>query len=76
MATFRKITLQIAKLSGYGQYEISAKYRGKQIAVHSTNSEAYDWIHDNSNRQKHSEAKRACYYAIVAKYNKEYNPIH
>lgn len=69
MASFRKIKLEISKSNGYGQYVISAKYRGKYISTHSTDSEAYDWLNDNSNKLKHSQAKRACYYAIIAKYN-------
>ena len=69
MASFRKIKLEISKSNGYGQYLISAKYRGKYISTHSTNSQAFDWLNDDSNKEKHQDAKRACYCAIVAKYN-------
>jgi len=72
MATFRKVNLTISKKSGYGQYEISAQYKGKAIAVHSTDSEAYDWLNDDSNKEKHQDAKRACYSAIVSAYNREF----
>ena len=69
MAKFRKINLEIYKIGGYGQYTIKAIYKGKAIEAHSTNSEAFDWLNDNSNKSKHTQAKRACYYAIVARYN-------
>ena len=69
MAKFRKINLEICRNKGYGQYTIKAAYKGKDIEVHSTDSETYDWLNDNSNKSKHSQAKRACYCAIVARYN-------
>ena len=69
MASFRKIKLEISKTNGYYQYVISAKYRGKYISTHSSNSQAFDWLNDDSNKEKHLEAKRACYYAIVTKYS-------
>lgn len=69
MPKFRKISLEIYKNSGYGQYTIKATYKGKAIEAHSTNSEAYDWLNDNGNKEKHQDAKRACYMAIVSKYN-------
>lgn len=72
MATFRKIKLQMSRKTGYGQYEISAQYRGKSIKVHSTDSEAYDWLNDEVNKKKHQQAKRACYSAIVSAYNREF----
>ena len=73
MAKFRKINLEIYKNSGYGQYTIKAIYKGKAIEAHSTNSEAFDWLNDDSNKEKHLEAKRACYYAIVTHYNFAFN---
>ena len=69
MAKFRKINLEIYKNSGYGQYTIKAIYKGNAIEAHSTNSEAFDWLNDDSNKEKHQDAKRACYCAIVARYN-------
>jgi len=68
MATFRKVNLSIEKTSGYGQYIISATYKGKDLRVHTTDSECYDWLDDDSNKEKHQEAKRHAYSKIVQAY--------
>ena len=68
MATFRKVDLSIEKTNGYRQYIISATYKGKNIRVHTTDSECYDWLDDDSNKVKHQEAKRHAYYKIVQAY--------
>lgn len=67
MATFRKIKLEMSS-RGRGQYTISAMYKGEQINVHSTDSETYDWLNDDSNKEKHQDAKRSAYSAIVRQY--------
>ena len=33
MATFRKVNLEISRGNGYGQYIITANYRGKEVKV-------------------------------------------
>lgn len=71
MAKFRKIELEIRKLSGYGNYIVSAKYRGKQIQAITHDSECYDWLEDESNKEKHKQAKRAAYSLIVSKFNNQ-----
>lgn len=71
MATFRKVNLEIRRAGGYGQYIISANYRGKEINVHTTNSECYDWLDDESNKEMHQEAKRYAYNKIVNAYNNQ-----
>ena len=68
MATFKKVELSISKASGYGQYYITAKYKGKELKVHTTNSECYDWLNDDSNKEKHQEAKRYAYGVIINAY--------
>lgn len=68
MATFRKVNFTMRRGNGYGQYIIEAHYRGKDIKVHTTDSEAWDWINDDSNKEKHQEALRHCYYKIVEAY--------
>lgn len=70
MATFRKIELKIQRANGYGQYHITATYKGKLIKVHTTNSECFDWLNDDSNPAKHKEAKRYAYNAVVNAYNR------
>jgi len=68
MANFRKVSFEMKRCNGYGQYLIEATYKGKILTVHTTNSEAWDYINDISNKEKHNEALRYCYYQIVNAY--------
>ena len=68
MAKFRKVELSISRANGYGQYYLTANYKGKQIKVHTTNSECFDWLNDDSNKEKHPEAKQYAYRTIVNAY--------
>ena len=52
MTTFRKVQLSIVRGNGYGQYIVIGNYKGKEIKVHTTNSECYDWLNDDSNKKK------------------------
>ena len=72
MSNFRKVELSISRGRGYGQYIISANYRGKQINVHTTDSECYDWLNDDSNKSKHIDAKRYAYRCVVSAYENSY----
>lgn len=69
MATYRKLELQISRGNGYGQYIVSSKYRGKDIKAHTTNSECYDWLNDDTNKAKHLEAKTYAYRLITRTYH-------
>ena len=69
MAKFRKVEFNMSRGNGYGQYLIHAKYKGKDVVAHTTDSEAWDYLNDDSNREKHNDAKRHCYYKIVNAYN-------
>ncbi len=69
MATFRKVNFEMRRGNGYGQYVIEARYRGQNIKVRTTDSEAWDWINDDSNKEKHNDARRHCYLKIVEAYN-------
>ena len=63
---FNKIDLTIyAICHSYGQYLITAHYRGKYVTAHTTDSEAFDYLYNPDNKIKHLEAKRHCYYKIV-----------
>lgn len=69
MAQFRKIQFDIKKTSIYGHYRIESNYKGVPISVITTDSEAYDYVNDQNNREKHRNALRHCYYNIVEAYN-------
>ncbi len=69
MATFRKVSFYMKRAGGYGQYKIIAdNYKGKRIEVHTTDSEAWDYINDDSNKEKHMDALRHCYHKIREAY--------
>lgn len=73
MATFRKVSLEIKRSSGYGQYIIEATYKGKDIRVRTNDSECYDWLNDESNKEKHLQAKRYAYSKVVNAYQDSCN---
>lgn len=68
MATFRKVNFEMRRGNGYGQYVIEATYRGKKIVAHTTDSEAWDWLNDEGQKNKHRDALRHCYSKIVEAY--------
>jgi hypothetical protein len=70
MAKFRKVQFNMKRGCGYGQYLIEGTYRGKSITVHTTDSEAWDYIGDDSNKEKQLQARKHCYYKIVHAYEK------
>ena len=68
MTTFRKVRLEIARVNGYGQYIVIAQYKCKLIHAHTTDSEIFDWLNDDSDIKMHQEAKRNAYSLIVNAY--------
>ena len=68
MATFRKVEMYISKGNGYGRYILQADYKGQNITAEITDSEVFDWLNDDSNKQKHQEAKRKAYEIIRTAY--------
>lgn len=70
--TFRKVKFEISRMSGYGHYLITATYKGKEVKAVTTDSEAWDWIDDDSNKYMHDLARKHCYYAIVKSYELYY----
>jgi hypothetical protein len=67
-ATFNRVTLSMSRTSSYGHYTISATYRGKQIKAYTTDSEAWDWLDDDSDKELNREAKNHCYNKIKSTY--------
>ena len=68
MATFRKTNLEIRRTNSYGRYVINAKYKGRDVVVYTNDSECFDWLNDDSNKEKHLQAKRHAYSKIVEQY--------
>ncbi len=70
MATFRKVNFEMRRGNGYGQYVIEARYRGQNIKVSVPRIQRLGiWINDESNKEKHNDARRHCYLKIVEAYN-------
>jgi hypothetical protein len=67
-ATFNRVNMTMSRASGYGQYTISATYRGKQIKAHTTDSEAWDYLDDDSDKERNRYAKSHCYWKIRTAY--------
>lgn len=53
---------------GYGQYEVFGVMNGIEIAVHSTNSEAFDYWRDEDRPEKQQEALNYIKRRIEARY--------
>lgn len=71
MQSFRKVQFTMERGNGYGQYIIRGTYKGKEVKAHTTDSEAWDWINDDSDRERHMDAKRHCYFKIVEAYENQ-----
>ena len=68
MATFRKVFFNMIRGNGYCQYYIISRYKGVDLKVHTTDSEAWDYINDDSNKEKQMGALRHCYFKIRQAY--------
>jgi hypothetical protein len=58
------------RTNSYGRYTIAAKYKGMDIITITTDSEAFDYYNDDSNKAKQREALRHCYNKIVEAYER------
>ena len=72
MASWKKVALDIKRGRGYGQYIITARYKGKNVTAFTNDSECFDWLNDDSNKQLHRDAKRHAYNKIVLAFEKEF----
>lgn len=54
---------------GRGQYRIEAEYKGRYVVADSTDSEAYDFLDDESDMEMHTDALRHCWRRIREEYN-------
>ena len=72
MGKFRRVAFTMERTHMYGHYYIFATYKGKKIKVLTTDSETWDFLDDESDKERHQDARRACYYAIARAYNELY----
>lgn len=64
IGSYRKVKFSMSKSSGYGNYVINSIYKGKSVRIVCHNSIAYDWLDDDSDKEKMLEARRYCYQKI------------
>ena len=64
---FHKVHFTMTSL-GRGQYRIEAEYKGRYVETQSTDSEAYDFLDDESDMERHKDALRHCYNKIREEY--------
>jgi hypothetical protein len=65
-AKFRNVNFEMTRANGYGHYLLTGTYRGRVIKVQTTDSDAWDWLSDDSDKKKNNEARRRCYLKIVS----------
>lgn len=56
--------MSISKTPAYGRYLITGVIGGKEVRAITTDAECFDWLEDDSNKEKHKEAKRHAYYKL------------
>lgn len=61
--------ITIEKTASYGHYIIKGVYKGVNLSVLTTDSECFDWLNDESNKEKHIEAKKHAYMKLMERYN-------
>lgn len=71
MVNYNNIDLEIKRTNGYGQYILTGIVNGEAIKVHTTESEIYDWLYDDSDFEKHEEAKERAYRLIMRAYDNQ-----
>jgi hypothetical protein len=57
------------KTTRYGHFELSGIVNGNTIKIITTNSEAFDWLNDDENEEKHLEAVAYCNRMLEMAYN-------
>lgn len=60
--------LDVRKGKGYGQYIVTADVNGMEVKAHTTDSEIYDWLHDDMNEEKHEQAKESARMLVEVAY--------
>lgn len=70
--SFKKVEFSIGYANGYGRYVIEADYKGKKVVAYTNDSEAFDYLDSDCDKQAAKDAARHCYFKIVSAYEAEY----
>lgn len=57
MSTYKIEDAQIKIGNGYGQYIITGTVNGEEVKTRTTDAEAFDWFNDDSDPERHEQAK-------------------
>jgi hypothetical protein len=60
MKTINITNMNIRRGNGYGHYIISGTVNGVELEVVTNDSEAFDWLNDDSNEEMQNEAISHC----------------
>lgn len=52
--------IRIARTSQYGHYRITGMVNGIEVSAITTDSEAFDYLNDEDNQEKHEQALAHC----------------
>lgn len=61
--------ISIEKTTRYGHFKLSGLVNGEAISVITTNSESFDWLNDDENKEKNAEAIAYCERRLEMAYN-------
>lgn len=67
--------LDVRKGKGYGQYVVTAEVSGVYVKAHTTDSEIFDWLHDDMNEEKHQQAIDSARYLVTNAYEELINNL-
>ena len=73
MNTYTITDVQIKRGSGYGHYIISGNVDGNFIEATTTDSEAFDWLNDDSDLEMQAQAIKHCEMKLEMAFEKSFN---
>lgn len=69
--SYNNLIFKMEKTNSYGCYLITGRYRGKEIKAFTTDSQAWDWLDDDSDKDKRDAARLHCYVMIRDEYDRQ-----
>lgn len=64
----RTENIQIKRTSSYGRYIVTGTIEGIELTASTTDSEAFDYLHDNDYPEKQQSAIAHCEWLLTEKY--------
>ena len=60
--------IKIERTKSYGHYRITGMVNGIAVSAITTDSEAFDYLNDEDNEEKHEQALAHCEYKLIQAY--------